>query len=549
MKTHQKGGPAMKKLKSLLFHPNTGILLYLLFYFLVSLLFLTDFPWVHSDESWLAGLTRNMMEANDFSVTEAFFDARPRYPHAIKILFHALQMVLISLFGYGITAVRMLSLLASVVSLFFFYLTAKKLSGQSLTAFFLTILFSFDIQFIYTSHMARQESLLLLSLTLCLWLFFQGTSPNTLRRGILLGIVTGLSVGLHPNSFLLACMVGCCYLAWYMTHRGESKKPLAAYVGTTGVFALFFVILSYCFDPQFLMHYFANGADEFGIDAAPGDRLSGLFGFFKRLFLRQGGTYYVAELRPQFLLFGFAAALLLCFFLVMRKEAETKETCSRILALLGSAFGIIAGIFFIGRFSQLSIIFLFPAGWLMVSYVLALFEPITERICYAALLLIMCLINISCIRPYLSGETYEHYLTQVASYAAPEDAVIANLNTDFYFENGSLHDYRNLPYVMQADGSLDSYIEENKIEYIFYTAELSYYYEHRPYYNALYGNIMFAEDLLRYCEEKCVFVGSFRNARYAPRILELIDREEFAEVRVYKTNYADCDSGHFPTKH
>lgn len=529
----------MKKLKSFLFHPNTGILLYLLLYFLASLLFLTDFPWVHSDESWLAGLTRNMTETNDFSVTEAFFDARPRYPHAIKILFHVLQMVLISLFGYGITAVRMLSLLASVTSLFFFYLTAKKLSGQNLTAFFLTVLFSFDIQFIYTSHMARQESLLLLSLTLCLWLFFKDNTPNALKRGILLGVVTGLSVGLHPNSFLIACMVGCCYLAWYATHKSESKKPLVAYVGVTGVIAFVFVIISYCFDPQFLTHYFTNGADEFGIDAAPGDRLSGLFGFFQRLFLRQGGTYYIAELRPQFLLFGFAAVLLLCFFLVMRKEAETKETCSRILVLLSSAFGIVAGIFLIGRFSQLSIIFLFPAGWLLVSYLVAMFEPILQRILYGTLLIVVCSASLSCIKPYLTGESYDHYLSQVASFAEPDDKVIANLNMDFYFENGALHDYRNLPYVMQADGTLDSYIEENKIEYIFYTAELTYYYEHRPYYNALYGNIMFAGDLLRYCEEECEFVGSFENARYSPRILELIDREEFAKVRVYKTRYAE----------
>ena len=318
-----------------------------------------------------------------------------------------------------------------------------------------------------------------------------------------------------------------------------NKKPLLAYIGVTGAFATAFVTLSYCFDPQFLTHYITNGIDEFGIDAAPDNRLSGLFSFFSRLFLRQGGTYYVAELRPQFLLFGFAAALLLCFFLIMRKEEATKGHCSQILSLLSSAFGITAGIFLIGRFSQLSIIFLFPIGWLLVSYLVAMFEPVLQRILYGALFILVCVVSISCIKPYFSGESYDHYLSQVASFAAPDDNVIANLNADFYFENGALHDYRNLPYVMQEDGSLDSYIEENEIKYIFYTAELTYYYEHRPYYNALYGNIMFAEDLLRYCEEKCVFVGSFRNARYAPRILELIDREEFAEVRVYKTRYAD----------
>ena len=528
----------MKKKHISYLNPDLVIFLYLVVYFLVSVLFLTDFPWVHSDESWLAGLTRNMMELKDFSATEAFFDARMRYPHAIKILFHTLQMVMISLFGYGIAPVRALSLIASVISLFFFYLTAKKLSGRNTVAFLLTVIFSFDIQFIYTSHMARQESLLLLSLMVCLFLFFKDTTPNTLRRGLTLGIVTGLSIGLHPNSFLIACMVGCCYLAWYMIHRRESKKPLLSYIGVTGAFAALFVGISYALDSQFLTHYFSNGISEFGIDAAPGDRLSGLFGFFHRLFTRQGGTYYVAELRPQFLLFGFSAALLLCFFFIMKKEEEVKEACERILILLASAFGIIAGIFLIGRFSQLSIIFLFPCGWLLVSYMVSLFEPLTQKLAYSALLLTVCASSILCIRPYLSGSTYDAYLSQVASFVSPDDSVIGNLNMDFYFENGALHDYRNLPYVMQEDGSLDRYIEENEIEYIFYTDELTYYYEHRPYYNALYGNIMFAGDLLRHCEEECEYLGSFDNARYSPRILELIDRNEFAKVRVYKTRYA-----------
>jgi len=529
----------MNRIKSFLFRPDTGVLLYLAFYFVASYWFLTDFPWVHSDESWLAGLTRNMMECGDFSVTEAFFDARPRYPHAIKILFHALQMLFLSLGGYGIGSVRLLSLLAGIVSLFLFYRIAEKLFSRPSTAFVLMTIFSLDIQFIYSSHMARQESLLLVFLLLCLYLFLKDQTPNTLRCAVLLGITTGISIGLHPNSFLLACMTGCCYLAWLLTHPKESKKPLFAYIGVTGGFACIFVILSYCFDSQFLSHYIANGIREFGIDEAPGGRLSSLFDFFRRLFLREGGTYYVAELRPQFFLFGFAAALLLCFFLVMRKEDEVKETCRQILILLSASFGIIAGTFLIGRFSQLSIVFLIPLGWLLIGHFLSLFEPVPKRFVMTALLLLVSAISLSCIRPFLSGETYEEYLTQVSSYVKPEDRVIANLNMEFYFDNGALHDYRNLPYIMETDGTLTSYMEEHQIEYIFYTDELTYYFEHRPYYNSLYGNIMFAEDLLRYCENECVYLGSFENTRYAPRILELIGKEEYATVKVYKTRFAD----------
>ena len=52
----------MKKIKSVFHSIHAPILLYLITYTLLSLQTLTDFPWVHSDESWLAGLTRNMME-------------------------------------------------------------------------------------------------------------------------------------------------------------------------------------------------------------------------------------------------------------------------------------------------------------------------------------------------------------------------------------------------------------------------------------------------------------------------------------------------------
>lgn len=50
------------------------VVLLIVFYFSINLYFLTDFPFVHSDESWLSGLSRNILEKGSFGVTEAFFD-------------------------------------------------------------------------------------------------------------------------------------------------------------------------------------------------------------------------------------------------------------------------------------------------------------------------------------------------------------------------------------------------------------------------------------------------------------------------------------------
>lgn len=511
------------------------VILYLLIYGILSFRFLELFPFIHSDESWLAGLTLHMAESRDFSVTEPFFNARVRYPHAIKILFHALQILFLKLFGYSPETFRLLSLLAGLFVLFFFYKTAEQLFRNFFFSLGLMVLFSLDIQFIYASHFARQEILVLLALVLCLYIFLSNSASCSIAKSIALGCITGLSVGLHPNSFLIACTMGFCYLAVYLHNHQNILRPALTYVGITGGIASLFIAISYCFDSRFLTHYFTNGSIEFDINAAPGKRLSALFDFFRRLFSGNGGTYYVADIRLQLLLFAGAVLFLFFFYLTMKKE-ET-EFCSNLLCLLFSCLGCITGIFIIGRFSQLSIIFLFPAGWLITGYLLKLFEPAFQKAGLVLLAAALLFISVKEIRPYLHAISYDTYQKQIATYVKPDDKVLGNLNMYFYFENGALLDYRNLPYVMEADGALEQYIEENKIEYIFYTDELTYYFEHRPYYNTLYGNIMFAEALKAYCETACELIGTFENPQYAPRILELLNNSEYGTVSVFRTRY------------
>jgi len=524
----------MNKMPKKNFIPYAFVFLYLLIYGILSYRFLHLFPLVHSDESWLAGLSRNMAETMDFSVTESFFNARPRYPHAIKILFHGLQVLFLSLFGYSPETFRLISLLAGLLVLFLIYKTALHIFRDTSFAFGIMVLFSLDIQFIYASHFARQEILLLLVLVSGFYLFFKTDRPYTVKKAVSLGLLTGLSVGLHPNSFLIACTLFFCYAGYCLHLRCKNFRPLFAYIGVTGATASVFVAVSYSFDPQFLTHYFANGSLEFDIDASFATRLSGLCGYFGRLFSRTGGTYYVADIRLQFILFLLAALFLLFFYMMMKKEES--RLCGTLLCLLFSGLGTISGIFIIGRFSQLSIVFLFPAGWLFVAFLIKLLDPAAQKICLFLLSAVVFFLSAKEIRPYLQENHYETYINQISAFVTPEDKVLGNLNMDFYFENGALLDYRNLPYVMEQDGSLDRYITENNIACIFYTDELTYYYEHRPYYNTLYGNIMFADALKTYCESQCEFLGTFENPQYAPRIQELIGKEEYGTVFVYKTN-------------
>ena len=237
---------------------------FLLVFFGLNLLFLTRYPLVHSDESWLAGLTRNMMANADPGVTETFFDLKPRYPHAVKILFHLLQMPLILLFGYSVFSVRLLSLMAGTAALYLFYRCCRQ-SAPFPLSLALAALMAVNPQFLSAAHTARQEILLVCALLLLALMLLQSKGDSTGRLAVKLGVVTGLSAGLHPNAFVLAASCGAALLAVMLGRKRFRIKPLLAYVGVTGGVALVFVGLSFLFDHQFITHYMRYGDTEFDL--------------------------------------------------------------------------------------------------------------------------------------------------------------------------------------------------------------------------------------------------------------------------------------------
>lgn len=80
-----------------------------------SILTLTAFPFVHSDEVWLAELSREIGTTGNLSATEPFFRLTDRYPHGMKILFHLIQAPLVS-HSFSPAAARLPSLLAGWLS-------------------------------------------------------------------------------------------------------------------------------------------------------------------------------------------------------------------------------------------------------------------------------------------------------------------------------------------------------------------------------------------------------------------------------------------------
>ena len=509
--------------------------LYLAFYSLISGSFLTRFPYVHSDEAWLYGLTKDMMAAGSLGVTESCFQAKPRYPHAIKAFFHLLEELFVTLFGGSVFSMRLMSLAAAVIFLVVFYLIIKKWSGSSAIGIMLTVLISLEPQFIYASHFARQEIWILLLFAASTYVIaFAPGRGRPVAAACFAAVITGISIGFHPNSFLIACSMGGILLFFlFLENAAAGLRAGAAYVGLTGFAALIFVAVSTSFRSGFLKNYFSYGAEDFGLDAPAPERLTGLFGFFGRLFRRESGTYYLTDNRAQMVIFLLLAAVTV--FLAAKLGRV------RILMPLSGAIGLTAGIFAIGRFNQLSIIFYYLFGYMMLSGVLAEIQRVGPSRAaiwgvFAAGAVFLALSSFSHIRPWLHVSTYDDYIGKLSELVPPGAKTLGNLGMEFYFDQGMLLDVRDLPYAVKS-GGVKKYLEENGVEYIIYPSELDYIYDRRPYFNVIYGNIMFLDEL-REIVGSCEHAGSFSDPVYGSRINALADDPEYSKVDVYRVQNA-----------
>jgi hypothetical protein len=371
------------------------------------------------------------------------------------------------------------------------------------------------------------------------------------KKHLQAGLITGLAIGLHPNSFLIGtmCAVMLMPLGMERMSRLRSWKPLLGYAGVTTAFAAIFVSASLMFDRQFFRHYFEYGNSEFDIGAPVTSKLMELPYFFKKIWFGVSGTYYVPDIRFELVLFS-SAVLILGVLTVLGRLEKKKEA-----ALIGRGIvGMLAGMVIIGRYNQTSIVLLFPLLFLLV--LLAAAQPKgrfgrAERVAgplngkkaagllsvrNAAVILIMMAVTGSSIHNILPWLDYRYgdYLKEISRVVDPDDKVLANLNTEYYFDNGKLLDYRNLSFLKEAGLSVEDYIRKNEIRYIIFSDEMDLIYSQRPIWNMIYGNPRYMEELHRFLDENCTPVHRFRNNTYGIRIVQYINSDRDFTVQIFK---------------
>lgn len=501
----------------------------LIIYFIINLMFLDKFPFVHSDEPWLSGLSRNILEKKSFSVTETFFDLYERHPHAIKALFHLIQIFFLKIFGYNIFTFRLISLIFGTLTLFFFYKLCYIFLKSEKFALFSTFLLSIDVQFIYASHFARQEIVLLFTLILSLYSFYKNKKVNNYCRDIIIGALIGISIGIHPNSFIISIPLGFLYLYHIFITKKLKTRNLTIYVAIVSLFALFFVFLSFKFDPSFLNNY-SNYGNQFGVLNPITSKIKQIKNFYLKLYYGISGTYYTPKIKFQFYLF---ATILFAAFtkLLFTKNKIRKENIISIVLII---LAINIGIIIIGRFNATSIIFLFPPFYMLTAYIYMLKDFRKWKALYGAIIAVTLLattaINIS---PYLSTN-YNHYLSEIGKAVKKDNTVLANLNSEYYFENGKLYDYRNLTFLDAHNISFSEYIYSHDIEYIVYSDEMDFIYNNRPVWNGVYGNLYFYYDEMQsFLNTKCDLVHEFKDNVYGIRIARYINKKNWW-IRIYK---------------
>jgi len=486
---------------------------------------LTNFPFIHSDEAWLSGLSRNMLQNNDLSVTEPFFDLYPRHPHAIKTLFHLIQIAFIKLMGYNIFTFRFISLLAGTTALYIFYKLARKITDKKILSYLATIIMAVDIQFIYATHFARQEIILILYLLAAFYYFLCKYRFNiSIRQDIILGLILGSSIGIHPNSFVIVLPFILIFIYHLLIDKQIKLINFLALIGTLGLFALFFILLSFKFNPNFIYNY-TNYGESLGVFSSIFTKIDRLDYFYKKLYYQVSGTYYTPHIKFQFIIFALAMIYAITELIFKRNKNN--------IILLLIILGINVGYLTIGRYNQTSIIFIFPISYLLI---LNIISSMQKKYSYPIIALLITVLTFNTTSNILidSHYNYDDYQKEIASIVAKNDRVLANLNTEYYFDNGKLFEYRNLAYLAENGLNFSDYIATNEIKYIIYPQEMDFIYNSRPVWNILYGNLFpYYQDMKTYLKNECRLVHNFTNKTYGMRIARYVGQKEWS-IKIYQ---------------
>ena len=511
----------------------------ILLYAAFNLVSLSFFPFMHSDEGWLASLSRSILVERNIGATEDFFHEIVRNPHAIKTIFHLLQIPFIST-GFSLFSVRFFSLIAGFITLFFLFKSFLYLFHDKLIAFVFILLIALDIQFIYISHFARQEILILLIFSICLYIFIKPGEAWHFKKDLIIGSIIGLSIGIHPNVFIIAVGFIFLYLFQSIVHS-ITKNPQYPSFSNLGVlililvsFGIVYIGLSLKMNSTFISAYL-NFGEGVGVTKPFIIKVLKLPRFYRKMFSRIGGTYYLPDIRPQLVLFAAAFLALIPVAFVLPKKRIP------ILSIQVLVLGINTGILIIGKYSPPSIIFIFIPGYFLLFFLIKTICSRQKIILFSLIFAVgSAVFTTSQILPWMEFD-YNNYIREIKNTIPENSKTLANINSIFAFSYKTLYSYRDLT-SLNSEFRFSDYIKKHKIEYIVYSDELKIIFEERPVWNTMYGNIYpWYEDMMGFLHNECEEIATWNEPVFGMRITGYMGKRG-GDITIYRVLYKEVIS-------
>lgn len=465
------------------------------------------FPLVHSDEIWLKGIALRASEFKSIWVTESFFDLYPRTGHPFRWFYVLIQSISLDLLGNSVFAVRFVSLIFATIAAYVFYKILKHLNYPSILG---SLIFMFNINFIYSAHMGRQETAILASLVTALYAILKWQDQGILKSALLPNALIFIAIGIHPNAFILGFSLTCVMLYQYLSHQRSLTSLLTFVLSLSLAFSLL-VLISSLNHPHFFWDYLNYGA-SLGLDHEPGKRLYLFVWYFIKLFQQVGGTYDLMNIKVY---------MILTVVLILSGKPKSIEWVGLVTTAL--AF------FILGRNNSLAIVLFLP--WMILLF----FKRIHDHRVYFsgkqwATYLTLALLIIAIINTYNNLSAYNENKVYQVSYEdmidtlqtyLPDDAlVLGNLNIADSVSLNAFYDIRNLGYLEASQTTLEDYIQKRHINYIVLHEDMSYIKMTSPTWDFLYVNTDYFDSLETYIEENCIEVITFENPLYGMRIAE-----------------------------
>lgn len=493
----------------------------IIIYFIVNLLTLMDFPVIHSDELWLKGIADEIALKKSFSVTEPFFDLYPRVVHPFRWLYNSVLIGLFSLLGSSAFTMRFASLIFGTTSLILFSKILSKRFANPVMVLLGTMLLSIDIQFVYGSHMGRQETFIMCLMLLGFLLFLSNPTPT---RPFAYAFIVLLAMGVHPNSFILGVTFSALIFYQYLTKK-ESLLSLVKYFGTTVSGAVLYAIIGFKMNPTFVSGYLNYGS-ALGVDAPLMNRFEGFYWYFVKLYHQIGGTYDLMDIKIPLIL---SAILLIFWFWRFLAEFMNSKRHDVAFYPLVTVLAILLSLFIIGRYNQTAVLFLSPFILLMALETISWIDAkqiVAKR--SVTVWFLLALVGLWGSNLYTNLEEYDRHRFYEVSYASmlhslndlvPENAVVlSNLNTIEAFDATNFYDVRNLGYLNEDKNAFEKYIKTRGITHIILHEEMEYFARNSERWGFLYVNLDYYESMQQYLEKKTQLIGSFENPLYAMRL-------------------------------